>query len=72
MKNMQEYFNEQYEQDFDRAADLESDVWDWYNNDEQKFNEWIEENNIDLYDIINMANGKQEYLITLWIWDMED
>lgn len=72
MKNIQEYFNEQYEQDFDRAADLESDVWDWYNNDEQKFNEWVEENNIDLHDVINMANGEQKYSITLWAWDMED
>lgn len=72
MKNMQEYFDEMYRQDFDKAEEIESMVWDWYNNDEQKFDEWVEENNIDIDDVVDMMNGEQEYSITLWVWDMED
>lgn len=71
MMNIYEYFNKLYSEDFDKAQEIENMVWDWYNNDEEKFDKWVEENNIELYDVIEMMDG-QEYAINLWVWDMED
>ena len=72
MMNIYEYFNKLYSEDFNKGQEIESMVWDWYNNDEKKFDEWVEENNIELYDVIEMMNGDNEYAIKLWVWDMED
>ena len=71
MMNIYEYFNKLYGKDFNKAQEIENMVWDWYNNDEEKFDKWVEENNIELYDVIEMMDG-QEYAINLWVWDMED
>lgn len=71
MMNIYEYFNKLYSEDFDKAQEIENMVWNWYNNDEEKFDKWVEENNIELYDVIEMMDG-QEYAINLWVWDMED
>lgn len=71
MMNIYEYFNKLYSKDFDKAQEIESKVWDWYNNDEEKFDKWVEDNNIELYDVIEMMDG-QEYAINLWVWDMEN
>ncbi len=72
MMNIREYFNKLYSEDWDNGEEIESKVWDWYNNDEEKFYNWAEENNIDLDAITYMMNGDQEYVLTLWVWDMED
>lgn len=72
MMNIREYFNKLYENNFDDAVEIENMVWDWYNNDEQKFDKWVEDNNIELYDVIEMMDGDNEYALTLWVWDMED
>ena len=72
MMNIREYFNKLYSEDWDKGEEIESMVWDWYNNDEEKFYNWAEENNIDLDDVADMMNGEQEYVLTLWVWDMED
>ena len=72
MMNIREYFNKLYSEDWDKGEEIESMVWDWYNNDEEKFYNWAEENNIDLDDAADMMDGKQEYVLTLWVWDMED
>jgi hypothetical protein len=72
MKNMQEYFNDLYEQDFDKAVEVENMVWDLYRNDEEKFDEWCDQNNVDAYDVIELMDGTNEYSVTLWSWDMED
>lgn len=72
MMNIREYFNKLYENNFNDAVEIENMVWDWYNNDEQKFDKWVEDNNIELYDVIEMMNGENEYALTLWVWDMED
>ena len=69
---MQEYFNDLYEQDFDKAVKVENMVWDLYRNDEEKFDQWCDQNNIDAYDVIEMMDGTNEYSVTLWSWDMED
>lgn len=71
MMNIYEYFNKLYGKDFDKAQKIENMVWDWYNNDEEKFDKWVEDNNIELYDVIEMMDG-QEYAINLWVWDMEN
>ena len=71
MMNIYEYFNKLYSKDFDKAQEIENMVWNWYNNDEEKFDQWVEDNNIELYDVIEMMDG-QEYAINLWVWDMED
>lgn len=70
MKNMQEYFGELYERDFDMAVEVESMVWDMYCNDEEKFDEWCEQNNVDAYDVVELMDGTTEYSVTLWGWDM--
>lgn len=72
MMNIREYFNKLYSEDWDKGEEIESIVWDWYNNDEEKFYNWVEENNIDLDDVTDMIGGEQEYVLTLWVWDMED
>lgn len=72
MMNIREYFNKLCSEDWDKGEEIESVVWDWYNNDEEKFYNWAEENNIDLDDVANMMDGEQEYVLTLWVWDMED
>ena len=71
MMNIYEYFNKLYSKDFAKAQEIENMVWDWYNNYEEKFDKWVEENNIELYDVIEMMDG-QEYAINLWVWDMEN
>ena len=71
MMNIYEYFNKLYSEDFNKGQEIENMVWDWYNNDEEKFDKWVEENNIELYDVIEMMDG-QEYAINLWVEDMED
>lgn len=71
MMNIYEYFNKLYGEDFNKGQEIESMVWDWYNNDEEKFDKWVEDNNIELYDVIEMMDG-QEYAINLWVEDMED
>lgn len=70
MKNMQEYFSDLYEQDFDNAVEVENMVWDLYCNHEEEFDKWCEQNNVDAYDVIEMADGTNEYSVTLWGWDM--
>lgn len=72
MMNIREYFSKLYSEDWDKGEEIESTVWDWYNNDEEKFYNWAEENNIDLDDVVYMMDGDQEYVLTLWVWDMED
>lgn len=72
MMNIREYFNKLYSEDWDKGEEIENMVWDWYNNDEEKFYNWAEENNIDLDDVVDMMDGEQEYVLTLWVWDMED
>ena len=71
MMNIYEYFNKLYSEDFNKGQEIENMVWDQYNNDEEKFDKWVEENNIELYDVIEMMDG-QEYAINLWVEDMED
>lgn len=72
MMNIREYFSKLYSEDWDKGEEIESTVWDWYNNDEEKFYNWAKENNIDLDDVADMIDGEQEYVLTLWVWDMED
>lgn len=72
MMNIREYFSKLYTKNFDKANEIENMVWNWYNNDEEKFDKWVEENNIDIDDVVYMMDGDQEYALTLWAWDMED
>lgn len=76
MMNIREYFNNLYvqaqgnEEQFDEVAELEQQVYDWYCDEDSRWDEFVEQNNIDLDDVENMMDGSQEYVLTLWCWDM--
>lgn len=78
MMNIREYFNNLYvqargnEEQFDEVMELEQQVYDWYCDEDSRWDEFVEQNNIDLDDVANMMDGSQEYVLTLWCWDMCD
>ena len=73
MMNINEFFGRYYKENgMNKGRELENMVWDWYNNDEEKFDKWVEENNIELYDVEEMMDGSEEYSIDLWVEEMKD
>lgn len=78
MMSIREFFSNLYmnckmdEDMFEQVSDLENQVFDWYNDDDDKFYEFVKINNIDLDVVSVMMNGSDEYDLTLWVWDMED
>ena len=73
MMNINEFFGKYYRQNgIEKGRELENMVWNWYNNDEEKFDKWVEENNIELYDVEEMLDGSEEYSINLWVEEMQE
>ena len=78
MKSIREFFSDLYmnckmnEDKFEQVSELEDRVFNWYNEDEDKFDEFVKDNNIDLDVVVGMMDGSDEYDLTLWVWDMED
>ena len=66
MKNIREYFEELYNSDMnvDDVIDLEQRVYDM---EEEEFNQWVQDNNIDLS--VMHEDGK-ETIFQYWCWDM--
>lgn len=70
MMNIKEYFNNLYlnvtnNEEWDRVADYENSV---YEMEEDAFEAWAKENNIDL-----TAMGQHEItILQYWVWDMEE
>ncbi len=64
-----DYFEDIYlESGIDAQQDAENRVWEMYNNDEEAFDAFIAENDIDLsLQTIDCAEDD----FTLWCWDME-
>ena len=64
-----EYFETIYDKaGIDAQLDEENRVWQMYNNDEEAFDAFIVENNIDL-SIYTVDCVEDDF--TLWCWDME-
>lgn len=65
MKNIREYFEELYNSDMniDDVMDLEQRVYDM---EEEEFEQWVKDNNIDLS--VVGRNGITVY--QYWCWDM--
>ena len=70
MMNIREYFEELYKQaglnedEFDKVLELEQEV---YEMDDESFERWAIENDIDL---TARDEHMQELIVTLWGWDM--
>jgi len=70
MMNIREYFEELYKQagmnedKFDKVLELEQEV---YEMDDESFERWAIENDIDL---TARDEHMQELIVTLWGWDM--
>jgi len=68
--NIREYFEELYKQaglnedEFDKVLELEQEV---YEMDDESFERWAIENDIDL---TARDEHMQELIVTLWGWDM--
>lgn len=70
MMNIREYFeNLMNEMGMDEAMDFEQEVFEWYCNDDERFDKLMEENNIDL-NAVEVVLGGVETVLTLWVWDM--
>lgn len=70
MMNIREYFeNLMNEMGMDEAMDFEQEVFEWYCNDDERFDKLMEENNIDLK-AVKKVLGNVETVLTLWVWDM--
>ena len=64
-----EYFETIYDKaGIDAQLDEENRVWEMYNNDEEAFDAFVAENNIDLS--IHTVDCVEDDF-TLWCWDME-
>lgn len=77
MMNIREFFSKLYEnsrndEEFNKVMDMENKVYEWYCNEDSRWDEFVEQNHIDVDDVENMMDGSQEYSITLWCWDMCD
>lgn len=77
MMNIREFFSKLYEdshndEEFNKVVDMENEVYEWYCNEDSRWDEFVEQNNIDVDDVEDMMDGSQEYSITLWCWDMCD
>lgn len=78
MMNIREYFSNLYEQaqgnegKFDEVMELEQQVYEWYENEDDRFYLFCAAALIDLDVVEDMMDGSQEYSLTLWVWDMCD
>ena len=72
MMNIREYFENLYmlagldDDNFDEVSELENEV---YEMDEEDFEMWARENNIDLSARDNVTG---ELIVTMWSWDVCD
>ena len=73
MMNIREYFDRYYEDNgYDKSVELENLVYGLYKNDEIRFQQWANDNKVDLDAVVEMLDGSEEYAITLWVWDNEE
>lgn len=70
MMNIREFFNLMYEtSDMDYVMDYEEMIYNWYCEDDSRWDEFVKENNIDLTATKKVLGG-EELVLTLWCWDM--
>lgn len=73
MMNICEYFDRYYKNNGrDKGLGLENLVYNLYKTDEIRFQQWAMDNKVDLDEVIEMLDGSEEYVITLWVQDNEE